>query len=119
MFIDADNIASASIDLNRELVCHPAATFYARVKGNAMADMGVEDGDVLIIDRALELSDGCMVVCYIDNEFVLRRVAAGDGRVWLVTADGGRRELDPGNDTDTLWGVVAYCIKDVRHSRLQ
>lgn len=119
MFIDADNIASASIDLNRELVRHPAATFYARVKGNAMEDMGVEEGDILIIDRALDLSDGCMAVCYIDNEFVLRRVAVGDGRVWLVAADGNRIKLDPGNDTDTLWGVVAYCIKDVRHSRLQ
>lgn len=119
MFIDADNIASASIDLNRELVRHPAATFFARVKGDAMEDMGVEEGDILIIDRALDLSDGCMAVCYIDNEFVLRRVAVGDGRVWLVAADGNRIKLDPGNDTDTLWGVVAYCIKDVRHSRLQ
>lgn len=119
MFIDADNIASASIDLNRELVRHPAATFFARVKGDAMEDMGVEEGDILIIDRALDLSDGCMAVCYIDNEFVLRRVAVGDGRVWLVAADGSRIKLDPGNDTDTLWGVVAYCIKDVRHSRLQ
>lgn len=119
MFIDTDSISGASIDLNRELVLHPAATFYARVKGNAMADMGFEEGDILIIDRALELSDGCMAVCYVDNEFVLRRVAAGGGRVWLVAADGSRKELDPGNDTDTLWGVVAYCIKDVRHSRLQ
>ena len=85
-----------------------------------MADMGVEDGDVLIIDRALELSDGCMVVCYIDNDICLEKSGCRrwPGVAWLL-ADGGRRELDPGNDTDTLWGVVAYCIKDVRHSRLQ
>ena len=54
----AEEYVEISLDLNKELIKHPAATFYARVKGNSMVDAGIEDGDLLIIDKALEPKDG-------------------------------------------------------------
>ena len=89
---------SPSIDLNRELVLHPAATFYARVVSDAMSAEGVEEGDVLVIDRAIEPEEGALAVCYVDGEFALRRIS--------------------GDDADSIgdlrvWGVVTYVIKKV------
>ena len=57
------------IDLNRELVKHPEATFYGRVVGDSMIEAGVEEGDVLVIDKSLEPREGDMAVCFIDGEF--------------------------------------------------
>lgn len=94
----AQDYMSPSIDLNRELVLHPAATFYARVVSDAMSAEGVEKGDVLVIDRAIEPEEGALAVCYVDGEFALRRIS--------------------GDDADSIgdlrvWGVVTYVIKKV------
>ena len=59
----ATDYMTQAIDLNRELVKHPAATFYGRVVGDSMIDAGVEEGDILVIDKALEAQDGDMAVC--------------------------------------------------------
>lgn len=59
----ATDYMTQAIDLNKELVKHPAATFYGRVAGDSMVDAGVEEGDILVIDRALNAQDGDMAVC--------------------------------------------------------
>ena len=54
----AQDYMNSFIDLNKELVRHPAATFYARVVGDSMVDAGVEEGDVLVVDKSLEPQEG-------------------------------------------------------------
>ncbi|MDD4115538.1 MAG: S24 family peptidase, partial [Massilibacteroides sp.] len=49
----AQDFMDLSIDLNKELVKHPASTFYGRVRGDSMIDAGIHDGDMLIIDKSL------------------------------------------------------------------
>ncbi len=63
------------LDLNEELIKHPEATFYARVRGHSMKNGGIQDGDLLFIDKAQEPKDGCVAVCAIDGEFTLKRLA--------------------------------------------
>ena len=58
----AQDYETESIDLNKELIRHPATTFYARAKGDSMRDCGIDDGDLLIVDKALEPQDGNIVV---------------------------------------------------------
>ena len=60
----AEEYIEIALDLNKELIKHPAATFYARVKGNSMVDAGIQDGDLLVIDKALEAKEGSIVVCW-------------------------------------------------------
>ena len=80
----AEDYVELALDLNKELVKHPAATFYARVKGSSMIDAGIEDGDLLVIDKALEPKDGSIAVCYIDGEFTVKRLAVqDDGSTWF------------------------------------
>ena len=50
----AQDYISEYIDLNREIVRHPASTFYGKVSGDSMIDEGIDPGDLLVIDRSLE-----------------------------------------------------------------
>ncbi|MBR5891322.1 MAG: peptidase S24, partial [Bacteroidaceae bacterium] len=69
----AEHYSSLKLDLNKELIKNPAATFYARVKGISMIDEGIDDGDLIVIDKSIEPYTGCLAVCYIDGEFTLKR----------------------------------------------
>lgn len=66
------------ISLDRELVRHPAATFFARVAGDSMVDAGVDEGDVLVVDKSIEPQEGDMAVCFIDGEFALKFISFKD-----------------------------------------
>ncbi len=55
------------IDLNKELVRNPASTFFGRVSGDAMSGAGLEDGDILVIDKSLRVKNGDIAVCFIDG----------------------------------------------------
>ena len=57
----AEDYASLNLDLNRELIKNPASTFYARVSGLSMIDEGINDGDLLVIDKSIEPYDGCLL----------------------------------------------------------
>lgn len=74
----AQDYVTGSIDLNRELIRHPATTFYARASGDFMKDCGIDDGDLLVIDKALEPQNGDIVVVFIDGEFTLKTVRFDD-----------------------------------------
>ena len=84
----AQDYMTDSIDLNRELIRHPATTFYACASGDSMKDCGIDDGDLLVIDKALEPQDGDIVVAFIDGEFTLKTVRFDDNEkcIWLVPA---------------------------------
>jgi len=101
--------------LNKALIRHPAATFYARVKGSSMMDAGIEDGDLLIIDKALEPKDGDVAVCFIDGEFMVKRIRLEDGGLFLMPAN---PEFQPVRVTEEneflVWGIVSYIIHKPR-----
>lgn len=133
----AQDYMNTFIDLNKELVRHPAATFYARVVGDSMVDAGVEDGDVLVVDKSMEPHEGDMAVCFIDGEFALKYISykdpAGDSgkprkvpkpgvsydilehrKMWLLPANEKYPPIEVTESNDfTVWGVVTYVIKKV------
>ena len=108
-----------SIDLNRELISNPAATFCARVIGDSMVDAGIESGDLLIIDRSLEPADGAIAVCFIDGDFTVKRISLRPDGVCLTPANKDYPEMFIGEDRDfVVWGVVSHISKDLRHHEL-
>lgn len=115
----AQDYLSESIDLNRDLIRHPSATFYARVVGDSMKEEGIEEGDILVVDRSLEPEHGDLAVCCLNGEFTLKRLRfiAGN-RVMLIPSN--RRyhpiEICEGDDFK-VWGIVAYTIKSNRRLR--
>ena len=73
--------------MNKELIKHPASTFYGRVVGDSMRDEGIEEGDILVIDKSLELLDDDLAVCFIDGEFTVKRVRLEPDAAWLVPSN--------------------------------
>ena len=110
----AQDYMTDSIDLNRELIRHPATTFYARASGDSMKDCGIDDGDLLVIDKALEPQDGDIVVAFIDGEFTLKTVRSDDYEkwIWLVPANEEYTPIKIKEEHTFLIGVVlTYNIK--------
>ncbi len=114
----AQDYMELSIDLNQELIKHPASTFYGRVSGLSMVDEGIEDGDILVVDKSLEVQSGDLAVCFIDGEFTLKRVEIETEVIWLVPSNPQYPKIKVTADNDFIvWGVVTYTIKNNRRKR--
>lgn len=68
----AEQYVERPLDLNDYLVARPAATYFVRAAGDSMVGAGVLDGDLLVVDRSLEPSDGAMVIACVDGEFTVK-----------------------------------------------
>ena len=101
-------------DLNKEIIKNPDTTFYARVEGKSMIDAGIFDGDLIVVDKSLEVQNGNLVVAFINGEFTLKQYKTDPkgNCAWLVPAN---KEFPPIKvtpyDNFMVWGVVTYCIK--------
>jgi DNA polymerase V len=103
-----------TIDLNRALITNPSATFCARVIGNSMVDAGINEGDLLIIDRSLTPHDGSIAVCFIDGDFTVKRLSVREEGIFLTPANADFPEMAvPENSNFQVWGVVSHIIKRV------
>lgn len=106
----ADDHAEDRLDLNSLLIKHPAATFFVRVSGDSMLERGIHDGDLLIVDRSLEASDGSVVIAIIDSELTVKELRRRNGRVWLIPANTAYPPVPLAADSEThIWGV-ATCV---------
>ena len=110
----ANDFLDISIDLNREFIKHPSTTFYGRVRGDSMINAGLSDGDLLIIDKSLEPSNGKIAVCFIDGEFTVKRVKIEKNKLWLVAENQKYRPIEVTEDNEfMIWGIVTTVIKNV------
>ena len=103
------------LDLIKLLVKHKASTFFFRVDGVSMVDSGMDEGDILIVDRAIDPYNNCKAVCYIDGEYTVKRVEMSDRGVSLMPANESKNtykpiEITPENNF-VIWGVVSWVIK--------
>lgn len=107
--------ADGSLDLNEHLVAHREATFLIRVRNDAMAGAGIRDGDLLVVDRALEAGDGDIVVAAVDGELTVKRLSRRGGRVRLLPEAPGYAPIEFKDGQElAVWGVVTNIIRSVR-----
>lgn len=111
----ADDYMEMGLDLNDLVVQHRASTFYAKVVGESMIDAGLNDGDILVIDKSIEAQDGKIAVCFIDGDFTVKRIEVKDETVWLMPANKANKKYKPikvNEDANfIIWGIVTYVIK--------
>lgn len=109
----AQDYVDGILDLNKELIQHPAATFYARVVGDSMYP-GIKDGDLLVVDRSLDAFDDCIAVCCLNSEFTIKRIDLSNkdkGVIRLVPDNPKYKPIIVTEDEEfILWGVVRYVI---------
>ena len=108
----AEDYSVQGLDLNKEVVKNPASTFYARVSGLSMIDEGINDGDLLVIDKSIEPYNGCLAVCYVDGEFTLKRFKREGDHALLVPANKNFKPIKiTGENNFLIWGIVTHLIK--------
>jgi DNA polymerase V len=100
------------ISLDQMVVKHKEATFYARVKGNSMTEAGINDGDILVIDRSLEPRNNKVAVCYIDGEFTVKRIQKDKDCVWLMPENSSFPPIKVTEENELIiWGMVTHVLK--------
>lgn len=108
----AEDYLEGRIDLNEHLIKHPAATFFVRVSGDSMTGAGIQDGDVLIVDRAAECVNNCIVVARIHDEFTLKRFRKEGDRVFLVPENDHYQPIEIAEGSDfEVWGRVTGSVR--------
>jgi DNA polymerase V len=107
----ADDYVESRIDLNDALIRHPSSTFFLRVSGDSMRGAGILDGDLLVVDRAVEPRPGRVVVAVIDGGFTLKYLNRHQGRWRLEAAHPDYPPLElEGCDDAAIWGVAIHAI---------
>ena len=84
----AEQYQELPLDLNELLVKRPAATFFVRVQGNSMIGAGIQDGDLLVVDRSLRPASGDVIIACVDGDFTVKTLCLGNGE-WGM-GNGGR-----------------------------
>jgi DNA polymerase V len=110
----ADDYMERGIDLNEQLIRNKPATFFFRMKGDAMTEAGIFDNDVLIVDRSLKLMNGKIIVAVLNGELMVRRYHKNFSSSFLVPENSRYKTINLGEFSDfMLWGVVIYAIRSL------
>ena len=108
----ADDFAMKRLDLNELLITHPLATFFWQVSGKSMVEAGIDDGDILVVNRALRPRHRDIVVAQVDGGFTVKYLDRRADRVKLVPANPTYPEivLKEGQEL-VICGVVTSAVK--------
>tara|TARA_B100000767_G_scaffold274761_1_gene308805 strand:- start:2220 stop:2666 length:447 start_codon:yes stop_codon:yes gene_type:complete len=110
----ADDFKELRISIDQEVVKNEEATFYARVAGESMQGAGLDDGDLLVIDRSKEPQDNNIAVCFVDGEFTVKRLKVEADCIYLIPENKKYKPIRVTEDNELIiWGVVTFVVKKV------
>jgi DNA polymerase V len=102
------------LDLNEILIRNPQAAFLVRIAGSAMREAGIDDGDLALVDRAVDAGHGHIVIAVHQNEFLCRRLCRRGEALGLQATDTSVADIWAGDvDVFEIWGVVTHVVKQV------
>jgi len=107
----ADDYIDSRLDLNELLIKNPAATFFVRVAGDSMTGVGINHGDILIVDRSLEPAHGRIIIAAVDGELTVKRLYKTACSCMLVPEHPDYPPLNITSDMSLeVWGVVTGVV---------
>ena len=104
----ATDYVQDEIDLNSELIKNPPATFLIRVQGNSMTDHKIINGDLLVVDRSLNLKNDCIAIINFNNELVVKNIIKENNNFYIKNKL--EKTLINENSDINAWGIVTYII---------
>lgn len=108
----AEDYIEKYLDLNELLIKHPSATYFVKVSGNSMIEAGIHDGDILIVDRALDPKNNDIVIAVIDGELTVKRLVIKDNKIYLYPENSNYKpiKIDSEERDLLIWGIATYVI---------
>ncbi len=111
----AEEYLEQVLDFNKDFIKNPTSTFYGRVKGNSMIGANIHNGDILVIDKSLRPYNGCIAVCFLNNEFTVKTLKVESNEVWLMPHNKEFRPIKVTAENEFIvWGIVTYIIHKAR-----
>tara|TARA_B100001057_G_scaffold184276_1_gene185018 strand:- start:31735 stop:32172 length:438 start_codon:yes stop_codon:yes gene_type:complete len=111
----ADDFKETRISLDKELVRNIEATFYARVDGDSMIGAGLENNDLIVIDRSLSPENGKIAVCLVDGNFTIKRIKKEKEKLYLMPENNKYKPIELKEENELIvWGIVTYVIKSLK-----
>lgn len=115
----ADDYSERGIDLNEQLIMNKPATFFFRMNGDSMAQAGIKNRDVLIVDRSIKPANGKIIIASVDGELLIRRFQQTMKGIALVPENSQFKTIEIGEFTSyDCWGVVTCVIHITDNSLL-
>jgi DNA polymerase V len=110
----AADFDETKISLDKELVKNKEATFYAKASGDSMTGAGIDNGDIMVIDRSLEPKNNKIAVCVIDGEFTVKRIKKEKESLYLMPENQSYNPIKITVENELIiWGIVTYVIKKI------
>ena len=110
----ADDFKELRISIDQEIVRNEESTFYARVSGESMQGAGLDNGDLLVIDRSIEPQNDKIAVCFIDGAFTVKRLKVEADCVYLMPENKNYKPIKvDAEDELVIWGIVTHVVKKV------
>ena len=110
----AENYEEHPLDFNKHLIENKAATFVVEVSGDSMIDEGIEEGDLLIVDRSKEAVSGKIVIASLDGDLTVKKLKGKAGSYILASGNPNYEDIKVERSIEAiLWGVVTFVIKKV------
>ena len=107
----ADDYMERGIDLNEQLIRNKAATYFFKMKGDAMKNSGIFDNDILIVDRSVNLTSGKVIVAILNGELLVRRFHKNFSSAFLIPENDRFKTINLAEFSDfNVWGVVTFVI---------
>jgi DNA polymerase V len=107
----AEDYIEQRLDLNELLIQNPAATFFVRVSGDSMEGAGINDGDILVVDRSLAPASGRIVVAIIHGEFTVKRLYRDVHSCRLLAENPAYPAIEVSEESGCeIWGIVTSSI---------
>ncbi|GAB6035142.1 LexA family protein [Galenea microaerophila] len=107
----AEDYIEAQLDLNDYLIQNKEATFILKVQGDSMKNAGIMDGDLLIVDKSMEPTDGKIVIAALNGELTVKRLSIKSTGAWLVPENDDYPPIPIKEESDVMiWGVVTATI---------
>lgn len=102
------------LDLLKHIIKNKNTTFFARIRGDSMNGIGINEGDIVVVDKSLEPENNKIAVCYVDGEFTIKRIKIQGTKLFLIAENAKYQPIEITEDNDfIIWGIVTYIIKKI------
>ena len=108
----AENYIEERLDLNKHLIKNSESTFFIRVSGDSMIDIGINNNDILVVDKGIFPSNNSIVIASLDGELLIKKFLKNkSGNCYLKSENTNYPQIELSSDMDLrIWGVVTYAI---------
>ena len=108
----ADDHVEKKLDLNEYLIKQKEATFFVRIKGDSMIDVGIHDNDIVIVDKSQKAATGDIVLASIDGDFTVKLLSSYKSKYRLLAANEKYKPIEINESMQfEVWGVVTGAVR--------